>query len=164
MVAGGVTGQRREHQAVRLADGRLLGFAEYGDAAGDPILFFHGEVGSRLLGRAFDPAARRVGLRVVAPDRPGLGFSDFRPGRRIADWADDVAGLASLLDIDRFAVVGAAGGAPYVLACASTLGARLTAALVAGAVLAVPRTTPARQSCRGCCGSRRYGCPGRSGR
>ncbi len=27
---------------VRLRDGRTLGYAEYGDAAGKPVFFFHG--------------------------------------------------------------------------------------------------------------------------
>jgi len=85
--------ERNEHQAVRLDDGRLLGFADYGDPDGAAVLFFHGEVGSRLLGRALDAGARDRGLRVVSPDHPGLGFSDFLPGRAIADWPADVVEL-----------------------------------------------------------------------
>jgi pimeloyl-ACP methyl ester carboxylesterase len=133
-----VATERHEHQAVRLTDGRLLGFAEYGDAGGPAVLFFHGQVGSRLLGRALDADARRLGLRLVAPDRPGLGFSDFRPGRVIADWPADVAGLAEQLGIDRFAVVGASGGAPYALACAWKVPERVTATVLAGTALPVP--------------------------
>ena len=33
---------------VMLKDGRQLGYAEYGDPEGKPILFFHGFPGSRL--------------------------------------------------------------------------------------------------------------------
>jgi len=127
--------ERHEHQAVRLADGRLLGFAEYGDPDGAAVLFLHGEVGSRLLGRAFDAAARELGLRIVSPDRPGLGFSDFRTGRAIADWPADVVELTEQLDIDRFGMVGVTAGAPYVLACGWRMPERLTHAVVVSPAL-----------------------------
>ena len=133
-----VTTERHEHQAIRLTDGRLLGFAEYGDPAGAAVIFFHGEVGSRVLGRSLEVDAHRLGLRVVAPDRPGLGFSDFRAGRAVADWPADVAELAAQLGLARFAVVGASAGAPYALACAWRLPEQLTATVLAGSSLPVP--------------------------
>ena len=144
------TTERHEHQAVRLADGRLLGFAEYGDPGGAAVLFFHGQVGSRLLGRSLDADAHRLGLRIVAPDRPGLGFSDFRPDRAIADWPADVVELAAQLGIVQFGVVGAAGGAPYALACAWKAPEQVTTTVLAGSALSVPMTeqapdTPALQ-------------------
>lgn len=138
-----MTTERQEHQAVRLADGRLLGFAEYGDPAGAAVLFFHGEVGSRLLGRSLDADARRLRLRIVAPDRPGLGFSDFRPGRAIADWPADVVELTDQLGIARFAVLGASAGAPYALACAWKVPDQLTATALAGSALPISMTEQA---------------------
>jgi pimeloyl-ACP methyl ester carboxylesterase len=132
--------ERLEHQAVRLTDGRLLGFAEYGDAAGRPVLCFHREVGSRLLGRALDHEARRMNVRVLSPDRPGLGFSDFQPDRAIADWPADVVEFAEQLGLDRFAVLGVSAGAAYALACAWKLGERVTTTVVAGAALPVSMT------------------------
>jgi pimeloyl-ACP methyl ester carboxylesterase len=145
-----VTSERHEHQAVRLTDGRLLGFAEYGDLAGPAVVFCHGEVGSRLLGRSLEADAHRLGLRIVAPDRPGLGFSDFQPGRAIAEWPADVVELAAQLGIERFAVVGASAGAPYALACAWKVPEHLTATVLAGPALSVSMTetapdTPALQ-------------------
>lgn len=132
--------ERRAHQAVRLAGGRLMGFAEYGDPGGSAVLVFHREVGSRLLGRAFDEAARALGVRVVAPDRPGMGFSDFQPGRVIADWPADVVELTGQLGIDRFAAVGVSAGAAYVLACAWRVPERLTAAVLVGPGVPVSMT------------------------
>lgn len=123
---------------MRLADGRLLGFAEYGAPDGPAVVFCHGEVGSRLMGRSFDVAGRDRGVHIVSPDRPGLGFSDFRPGRTVANWPSDVAELANQLGIDRFAVVSAAAGAAYALACAWKLPERVSRTIVAGPVLAVP--------------------------
>ncbi len=62
----------REHR-LRLADGRTLACLELGDPEGSPVLYFHGYPGSRLEGRLAAGAARRHGLRLIAPDRPGFG-------------------------------------------------------------------------------------------
>ena len=116
-----------------LADGRRLVYNVYGDPYGSPVLFFHGFPGSRLEAGLTNGVAYRLGLRVVAPDRPGLGRSDPLPGRRLADWADDVRQLADLLGWQRFPVIGVSGGAPFALACAAHLEARVRrVAVVAG--------------------------------
>jgi len=112
---------------VRLGDGRSLGYAEYGDRRGRPLLYFHGWPGSRVEARLLDFPARQRGLRVIAVDRPGMGLSDFNAGRTIADWPDDVEELADALGLDRFAVLGVSGGGPYAAACARKIGRRLTA-------------------------------------
>jgi pimeloyl-ACP methyl ester carboxylesterase len=71
-------------------------------------------------------------LRLIAPDRPGYGLSDYQPGRRISDWPRDVLGLADGLSLDRFAVLGISGGAPYAVACAAALADRTTAVGIVG--------------------------------
>jgi pimeloyl-ACP methyl ester carboxylesterase len=113
--------------SIRLNDGRRLGYAEFGDPGGRPLFYCHGFPASRLEAALLDPAARRCGVRVVAADRPGFGLSDFQAGRRIRNWPDDVAALADVLGIDRFAIVGVSGGGPYALACARFIPRRLTA-------------------------------------
>ena len=40
--------KKDESRSIVLADGRRLGFAEYGDPTGTPILYFHGLPASRL--------------------------------------------------------------------------------------------------------------------
>ncbi len=82
--------------------------------------------GSRLFCPDASVAAR-LGVRLIAPDRPGMGRSDFQPGRSLLDWADDVAALADALTLPRFAVLGFSGGGPFAAACAFRLGARVTA-------------------------------------
>jgi pimeloyl-ACP methyl ester carboxylesterase len=70
-----------------------------------PVLFGHGLADSRLSAHLFASAARELGLCLVAPDRPGIGRTDPRPLRRLADWAEDAtlvldalgAGSAALL-------------------------------------------------------------------
>jgi pimeloyl-ACP methyl ester carboxylesterase len=63
--------------------------------------------------------------RLVVPERPGFGRSDFQPGRRLLDWADDVRELADHLGLERFSVVGISGGGPHALACGARLAARI---------------------------------------
>jgi len=118
---------------ITLRDGRRLGFAEYGDPQGKPLFFFHGMPGSRLEGELADPAAKKLGVRVIAADRPGYGLSDFVPRRTFLDWPPDVLALAAALGIERFAVAGVSGGGPYVAACAFRIPERLTSAgIIAG--------------------------------
>ena len=116
-----------ETRTLKRADGRLLGYAEYGDPAGLVVLGFHGVPGSRFMFRPTAAAAKRLGLRVIAPDRPGYGLSEPKPGRTLASWLDDVAVLLQHLDIDRFALVGISGGAPFATITAAHYGDRVTA-------------------------------------
>jgi pimeloyl-ACP methyl ester carboxylesterase len=119
-------------RTVRLRDGRALGYAEFGDPAGRPLLYFHGFPGSRIEAALGDAVARARGVRLVGVDRPGIGLSDFLDGRSIPDWPADVAELADALGFGRFAVVGVSGGGPYALACAWKIPERLDAACVIG--------------------------------
>lgn len=123
-----------EDCAVTLPDGRRLAFAEYGDPAGEPVLFFHGWPSSRIQARVLDPLAAARGLRVIAPDRPGVGASDPQPGRRFGDWPADAAALADALGAERFRLLAVSGGTPYGLATAAALPERVRAlAVVSGA-------------------------------
>jgi pimeloyl-ACP methyl ester carboxylesterase len=113
---------------MTLSDGRTLGFAEYGDPQGQPIMYFHGWPSSRLEAGMVGPAALKHHVRIIAPDRPGFGRSEFKPGRALGDWPHDVIELANALELDRFAVLGISGGGPYVAACAGKIPQRLRAA------------------------------------
>ncbi len=112
---------------VGLSDGRALGYAEYGDPNGAPVLYFHGTPSSRLERHPDERIARELGARVINVERPGYGLSDFQPGRRIVHWPADVAAFADALGLERFAVVGYSGGGPYAAACAYAIPQRLTA-------------------------------------
>jgi len=118
----------RANQQIKLRDGRSLGYAEYGTPEGKPVFYFHGFPSSRMDWPLFDTdaIAARLNARIVAADRPGYGLSDFKRGRKILDWPDDVIELANALQVDRFAVLGISGGGPYALACAYRIPGRLT--------------------------------------
>jgi pimeloyl-ACP methyl ester carboxylesterase len=73
-------------------------------------------------------------VRLIAADRPGVGGSDPKPGRSVADWSADAEELAERLELDRFAVSGWSAGGAYALACAHELQPRVDAvALIGGA-------------------------------
>lgn len=118
-------------ERIKLRDGRWLAYTAYGDPAGAPIFHLHGTPGSRLEPHPDPARAAALGVRVIAPDRPGYGLSDFQRGRKLLDWPTDVAQLADALGINHFTVLGLSGGGPHAMACAYQLPERVTrAALV----------------------------------
>lgn len=114
-------------RSIRLADGRRLAYAQFGDPDGAPLFACHGFPGSRLEGALLHRAAVDTGFRLITPDRPGFGESDPRPGRTLLDWPSDLAALADHLGFARFHLLGISGGGPYALSCAAQLPGRLTA-------------------------------------
>jgi len=130
------------NQQMGLPDGRKLGFNEYGPADGIPLFYFHGSPSSRVEFNLFgdEELASALNIRLIAPDRPGSGLSDFQPNRRFLDWPQDVVALADHLQIDRFAILGYSGGGPYAAVCALTIPHRITkVGIVSGAA---PFTIP----------------------
>ncbi len=120
---------------VTLRDGRALGYAEWGDPGGMPVLHFHGTPSSRLEGAipGLDQVAERLGIRVLAIDRPGIGLSGPQPRRTVLDWPADVAEFADVLGLSRFSVYGVSGGGPYAAACGYRIAHRLrSVGVVAG--------------------------------
>ncbi|GCD88490.1 alpha/beta fold hydrolase [Nocardioides sp. LS1] len=110
---------------LRLADGRDVQLWEGGDPAGTPVAFLHGCPDTRHAARPGHDAARRAGVRLVAVNRPGYGRSTATATSHAAV-ADDVAEVADLLGIGRFAVLGMSVGGPHALACAARHPDRVT--------------------------------------
>jgi pimeloyl-ACP methyl ester carboxylesterase len=121
--------------SVALADGRRIGYAEYGAPDGRVVLWFHGTPGAR---RQIPVPARQAaaarGVRLVVLERPGVGLSTTHSYERIVDWAADVEECADRLRVDRYAVAGLSGGGPYALACAHEAPERVVGAAVLGGV------------------------------
>lgn len=108
----------RAEGQFHLADGRRLGYAEFGDPLGPVVLWFHGTLGARRQflaeGRR---AAEKLGLRVIVVERPGTGLSDSHRYTSVSEWVADMAQVADALDAKKLGVVGMSGGGPYALAC-----------------------------------------------
>jgi pimeloyl-ACP methyl ester carboxylesterase len=118
-------------QQTTLSNGFKLGYAEFGDSQGKPVLHFHGMPSSRTEGAnpAFDGIASRLGARVLIVERPGIGLSDFWP-YTIVGWADIAGEFADRLGLPRFAVMGFSSGGKYAAACAWKIPQRLTSACI----------------------------------
>jgi len=106
---------------------------EYGDPGGYPAFFFHGLIGSHHQASYVDQPARSQGLRIIAPNRPGVGNSEFTERRGPLDAVPDVEDVADALKLGDFSVIGISGGAPYALAALYRLGPRVrTATVISG--------------------------------
>lgn len=103
---------------AQLQDGRRLGFAQFGDADGEAIIFFHDLWGNRNLRHPDDSILANLGIRLIGVDRPGYGMSTRKSGRSLMDVVDDVMLLSKALKLERFCVLGFSAGGPYALACA----------------------------------------------
>lgn len=98
-------------------------------------MYFHGWPSSRLQGRQIHEVALEKGIRLIAPDRPGIGQSEFVEGRTLKDWPKVVNELADEVGWVEFGVLGVSGGGPYALAAARWLAERVTRAdVICGAV------------------------------
>ncbi|RIB04706.1 Alpha/Beta hydrolase protein [Gigaspora rosea] len=68
----------------------------------------------------FDDLATSYGLRLICPDRPGIGLSDDvkSDDQEVLKWPDVISELCDILDIPKFFIMAHSAGAPYALACA----------------------------------------------
>jgi pimeloyl-ACP methyl ester carboxylesterase len=128
---GGLDGRRTGvviERDVLLDDGRVLHAYDSGaDASARLVLVWHH--GSPQTGAPLEPvlaAAAARGIRVLSYGRPGYGGSSPNPGRDVASAGSDVAAVADVFGVDRFAAMGASGGGPHALACAALLPGRVT--------------------------------------
>lgn len=117
----------------------MLVYAEYGDPDGIAVLGLHGTPGTRHIFSLADASARKHGLRLIAPDRAGIGGSEDCSEHSIAGHAEDSVTLIDHLGAEKFGVLGFSGGGPYTAEVARQAGNRIQAmALVSAHVLGLP--------------------------
>lgn len=152
--AGAAAAPGERDATLRLPAGRTLTYATLGaeegaaedrrdaggpgstarDRNGRPVVVVLDGPGSRGLARAAAPAATALGIRLVAPDRPGAGGSTAAPDRRLTDWPDDHAALLDALGVERAGVLAQSGGTPFALAVGAALASRTSGIAFLGAV------------------------------
>lgn len=98
-----------------LGDGRRLAYRTYGDVRGEPVIYLHETLGCSRLPPETDELARGLGLHLIAPERPGFGFSDVDADFSFDSVADDVAALLDHLRIDHCGVLGFLSGGAFAL-------------------------------------------------
>jgi pimeloyl-ACP methyl ester carboxylesterase len=113
-----------------LDDGRVVRVHDSGDPDGatPTVVWHHGSPQTGALLAPVLAATSALGMRLVSYGRAGYGGSTPLPGRDVASAASDVRQIVDRLGVDRFAVMGASGGAPHALACAALLPDRVSAA------------------------------------
>ena len=101
---------------IRLRDGRRLAYEEHGAPHGTPIVHCHGAPGSRIEGEFLFEARLLVelGIRLIVPDRPGIGRSDFQARRsdlmfRLAKYTPPLLGLLFRLNLRMTRSIDASG-------------------------------------------------------
>jgi pimeloyl-ACP methyl ester carboxylesterase len=121
------------NNVLQTRTGRKLEVREYGDDAGHPVVFFHGLIGSHYQASYIADQARERGLRIIAPNRPGVGASEFVERKSPLEAVDDIEDVAAALGLFEFSVIGISGGTPYALATLLRLGSRIrTVTLISG--------------------------------
>ncbi|MEU1623218.1 alpha/beta fold hydrolase [Streptomyces sp. NPDC005722] len=115
---------------LRRADGGVIAVEVLGEPDAPAVLLCHGLADSRLAVHGFAGAAHALGLRFIAPDRPGIGGTDTRRLTRVVDWVAEAALVLDALDVGSVALLGVSGGGAFAAACASELADRVRSLLL----------------------------------
>jgi pimeloyl-ACP methyl ester carboxylesterase len=116
---------------LTLRDARTLEYADLGDPAGRPVLFFPGTPGTAGQAAVVADAARTNGVRLISLSRPGYGASTTTPPG-LTPAATDALELADELGLDDVVAMGSSGGGPYALALAALAPGRVSHVFVLG--------------------------------
>ncbi|KAI1450392.1 alpha/beta-hydrolase [Annulohypoxylon stygium] len=100
--------------------GRMISFSEVGDAEGSAVFCCVGMGLTRYITAFYDELALTLKLRLITPDRPGVGDSEaYADGTATPlSWPDDVYAICQALKITKFSILAHSAGAIYALATA----------------------------------------------
>ncbi|KAK2855733.1 hypothetical protein FQN49_004894 [Arthroderma sp. PD_2] len=100
--------------------GRIIAFSEVGDPDGHVVFCCVGMGLTRYLTAFYDELARTLKLRLITPDRPGVGESGpcLDGTGTPLNWPDDLAVICKYLKISKFSMLAHSAGAIYALATA----------------------------------------------
>ncbi|KAL8951833.1 MAG: hypothetical protein Q9222_002222 [Ikaeria aurantiellina] len=111
----------RLSQTVTLPQtGRLISFSEVGDPEGSVVFCCVGMGLTRYIMSFYDDLAKTLKLRLITPDRPGVGGSELHTngtGTPLG-WPDDVLAICQELKLTKFSLLAHSAGAIYALATA----------------------------------------------
>ncbi|KAL8831754.1 MAG: hypothetical protein Q9191_000682 [Dirinaria sp. TL-2023a] len=100
--------------------GRVISFSDVGDPAGSVVICCVGMGLTRYIMAFYDELAVTLKLRLITPDRPGVGSSEPHPegSDTPLGWPDDVRAICAHLKINKFSILAHSAGAIYALATA----------------------------------------------
>jgi pimeloyl-ACP methyl ester carboxylesterase len=99
--------------------------------SGDAVILLHANTGTSASWQKQVPALTQAGHRVIAIDRPGWGKSSVREGVPPVSVAEDVDALADHLGLEKFHLIGTAGGGYIALDYAAWRPQRLRSLVLA---------------------------------
>lgn len=110
----------RLSQKVKTPLGRVVSFSEVGDPNGSVVFCCVGMGLTRYLTAFYDELATSLNLRLITPDRPGVGGSEPQAEGNDTplNWPDDVRSICDHLKITKFSILAHSAGAIYALATA----------------------------------------------
>ncbi|MDQ6976657.1 MAG: alpha/beta fold hydrolase, partial [Ghiorsea sp.] len=107
------------HPCITLFDGKTLGYMEYGNPNGTPLIYCHALVHSHLQLLPNETLQDSADFRIIVPMRPGFLHSAWKPSKpSLQDHANDIIQLTKSLSIQKFHILGYSNGAPYAAALA----------------------------------------------
>ncbi|KAI4126698.1 MAG: hypothetical protein LQ338_003638 [Usnochroma carphineum] len=100
--------------------GRVISFSEVGDPEGSVIFCCVGMGLTRYTTAFYDDLAKTLKLRLITPDRPGVGGSEVHSDGTDTPlgWPDDVLAICQRLKLTKFSLLAHSAGAIYALATA----------------------------------------------
>jgi pimeloyl-ACP methyl ester carboxylesterase len=127
--------QRLSQKIRHPQTGRVISFSEVGNPKGNVVFCCVGMGLTRYITAFYDELASTLNLRLITPDRPGVGDSTTDPNGTPLSWAgklkyfrfelinltrhlDDVLLICSALSIAKFSLLAHSAGAIYALATA----------------------------------------------
>lgn len=140
------TREQPSHQTLLLPGGRTLAYRQFGDLDGRPVILMPSSLRSSLGWPPENQAAEDLGIRLIVPERPGIGFSDPDPRMTAQSVAEDTVRLVDSLGLKTVALSARSSGAPFGLATAALMGNRVSRLVLAAPRLDVPHGSGNRPS------------------
>ena len=121
-------------QMLPLADGREMAWYDYGNGK-NTVLFIHGYLYGPFMARRFLLALQKAGLRLVAPSRPGYGYSSpSRSRKRFNETVvSDTIALVEHLGVSNLVIAGHQGGASHAFRIAKALAGKVSSIVLISA-------------------------------
>jgi len=110
---------------LMLKDGNKVSYTDLGDPQGKPLILCHGFPSSSLQAYMMDDSCKKLNLRLLCPDRPGMGDSTYKKDRSLHDWVPFLEKFVDALSIEKFSIIGVSGGCPYALLAGQELAYRI---------------------------------------
>lgn len=115
-----VSAPRLSQRTTDLKTGRVISFSEVGDPDGSAVICCVGMGLTRYITSFYDDLAKTLKLRLITPDRPGVGDSEVHTDGTDTPlgWPDDVLAICQKLKLNKFSLLAHSAGAIYALATA----------------------------------------------